>query len=65
MEIRKSEAFDWSHQCPSCSGKGFTDLWDYVYEEHDTEDCQDCEGSGFLSYKGALEKDKDGSNRQN
>lgn len=50
MEIRKSEKFDWSSCCPSCGGKGFNDVWNSHYEEHDTVDCVECNATGGILY---------------
>ena len=50
MEIRKSEKSDWSSMCLTCGGKGFNDVWNAHYEEHDTIDCANCNATGGIPY---------------
>jgi DnaJ-class molecular chaperone len=50
MEIRKTEKSDWASCCPSCGGKGFSDVWNAHYEEHDTVDCVECNATGGIPY---------------
>lgn len=50
MEIRKSEKSDWASCCLTCGGKGFNDVWNAHYEEHDTIDCADCNATGGIPY---------------
>jgi DnaJ-class molecular chaperone len=54
MEIRKTEKSDWTSCCQNCGGKGFSDVWNALYEEHDTVDCAACNATGGIPYSPEL-----------